>query len=260
MKKISFLLFILSSFFIIVDAQTNTLNQLDGKGQKTGIWKQYYSNGKLKYEGTFKNGKPIGLLKRYYEGGIKKAELFFTGKNEVSYARLYYENGDLAAEGKFVGHIKDSTWNYYSFYNQRLAMVENYRMGKKDGVSISFFDNDSIAEKIYWKNDIKQGKWEQFYPNGETRLKCWHIDGKRDGLFSSYAKDGSYSITGFYKMGKMDGKWTYYLENNEVDLVLEYSDGKMKPNPEYEKRQKEFAKLLDEGTKSLAEPNSMEFR
>jgi antitoxin component YwqK of YwqJK toxin-antitoxin module len=51
-------------------AQDSGVNKLDANGKKTGVWKKYYENGKLWYEGSFKDGKPIGFMKRYYPGGI----------------------------------------------------------------------------------------------------------------------------------------------------------------------------------------------
>ncbi len=258
MKRLVFtFLFLFSG--VLVFSQNPDINQLDEHGLKTGVWKKYYENGNLMYEGMFKSGKPVGLLTRFYEGGVKKAEMTFF-PDGTSYAKLYYENRDLAAEGKYMNKLKDSTWNYYSFFNQRLAMKEQYSSGKKDGYTIKYYDNHEVAEKIRYENDTLHGPWEQFYENGQIRLKCEHLKGRRNGKFESFASDGSLSITGQYKNGIMDGQWVYYKEGNTVDLELIYKDGKMMDNPEYERRQKEFSKLLDESSHSISEPKSIDFR
>ena len=245
---------------VCASGQEGETNRLDGNGQKTGVWKKYYDNGNLMYEGNFENGQPVGMFIRYYEGGIKKAEMDFRSGGKISYARLYYENGDLAAVGKYEGQLKDSIWDYYSFYNRRLALTEGYRMGKKYGFSIKYYDDGKVAEKLEYKDDIMHGTWEQYFENGIPRLICRNVDGKMNGAFVSFNPDSTYSITGTFDMGKMIEKWTYYTENNEIDIVLEYVDGVMIPNPEFEARQKEFSKLLENRTRPMDEPDSVFFR
>ena len=83
MKKSGLLLIVLfwsccscSSIF----AQTNkwksfqvyngdTINCVDQKGMKQGVWKKFYESKKLLGETTFKNNLQVGLSKSYFESG-----------------------------------------------------------------------------------------------------------------------------------------------------------------------------------------------
>ena len=49
--------------------QDSAINQTDAKGLKQGFWKAKFDNGRIKYEGYFKDNHPVGELKRYYEEG-----------------------------------------------------------------------------------------------------------------------------------------------------------------------------------------------
>jgi antitoxin component YwqK of YwqJK toxin-antitoxin module len=40
-----------------------TINQRNKSGKEIGLWKWYYSNGKLHYEGNYKSGNRTGLWK-----------------------------------------------------------------------------------------------------------------------------------------------------------------------------------------------------
>jgi antitoxin component YwqK of YwqJK toxin-antitoxin module len=42
-----------------------TINQKDENGNRTGLWKWYYDNGELWYEGSFFNGNRDGLWKQF---------------------------------------------------------------------------------------------------------------------------------------------------------------------------------------------------
>src|SRR3989304_8614934 len=108
-------LLILITYSLVLSAQNTGINQVDATGKKQGKWIKYYNNGVIKYEGTFINDKPTGLLKRYYSTGVLRAAMNFTGDNE-SKAVLYYENKNIAAEGNYINSKKDSTWVFYSYY------------------------------------------------------------------------------------------------------------------------------------------------
>ncbi len=244
-KKLVFII-VLGGYAFCSYGQDTIFNQLNDAGQKTGYWKKYYDNGKLRYEGCFENDKPVGLMRKFYKGGIPEAVIHFSNDGNSARAELFYENGKIAAKGNYVGNKKDSTWLFYSFYNGRLAIQENYTMGKKNGMSQNFYDNGQVSEKTEWKNGIKDGLWEQYYENGQLRMRSSHKNGERDGEFETYSAAGKPSIQGYYKDGVMNGPWQYFKEDGEPDFTAQYVNGKMLPNKEYEKRQDEFSRKIEE--------------
>ena len=81
------------------------------KGHRNGKGKEYYYNGKLKFEGEYLNGKKNGEGKEYYDNG----KLRFKGEYLNSYKLrgkeyvneiLFYE-GEYLYNKKFDGIIKD---------------------------------------------------------------------------------------------------------------------------------------------------------
>lgn len=235
--------------FMVITSITATgqeagINQYNSAGEKTGLWEIYHDNGKLKSRGTFFEGHPVGEMIRYYPGGIIQSSMKFDSTGRQAFAKLYYENGKTAAEGKYIDQKKDSLWIYYSLYDGRKAMSEYYSSGKKDGPSFKYYPQEKPSEFIEWKNDLKNGKWEQYYENGQIRLTGWYRADTLNGEFISYNPDGSLSISGFYNRGLMDGKWDYFDETGNPDISAEYIMGKMLPNPEVEKRTEEFSKKI----------------
>jgi antitoxin component YwqK of YwqJK toxin-antitoxin module len=272
-KNIIFLVLLISCFSLFTLAQDNNLNQLNDQGQKTGLWKVYYDNGKLQYESNFENGYPVGKMKRYYPGGILKAEMNFSDEGKIAYAKLYYKTGKPAAEGKYINNVRDSTWIFYSFINGRVALKEDYSQGEKDGLSFRYYDDGKIAEKMMWENGKKNGTWEQFYENGNLRLKGNHRNDLREGSFETYSYNGFPSIKGQYKNGVMDGTWKYFqdegaisakvksdnYESNqkkspgELDFEVEYINGKMLPNEEVEKQIDDFSRKVEEAIEKYSD-------
>lgn len=235
-------------------SQTEEFNKPDANGRKHGPWRAFYPNQKLRYEGVFEHGRPIGLMKKYHKNGNISARIFYEKDTVTSRAKLYYESGHKAAEGKFTNRKKDSTWNYYSFYNRRLALKEDWKHGVKHGLEITFYDNGKQAEILEWKNGLKNGKWEQYYENDALRLKSTWVNGKREGKFESYNPDGSPSVFGNYKNDLMEGEWLFYPENSDEPAKLKYSGGKMLSTPDTEKLQKDFSNRMKDILNSSPSP------
>jgi antitoxin component YwqK of YwqJK toxin-antitoxin module len=244
--------------FSVVFAQDTPINQFDKDGKKTGVWETYYESGKVKSHGTFKQGHPVGELLKYYPGGILQASMNFDESGSISYVKMYYEAGFLASEGKYINQLKDSVWNYYSAYDRRKAVSETFIKGKKEGDSYKYYAGGKPSEYLEWKNDLRNGKWEQYYENGQIRLTGNYDADLLNGKYDCFNPDGSPSITGKYNKGEMDSTWTYYSETGEKDLSVEYVDGKMLPNPEMDKRIEEFSKKVKESIGNLDESEIIE--
>ena len=238
-----------------LSGQDTVFNQLNSRGQKTGFWKVYYENGKVRYTGFFENDQPAGEMKKYYPGGILQAHMIYERSGKVSRVKLFYKSGKLSAEGKYIGNVKDSVWNYYSSYDERLALHETYELGMKNGMSFKYYSNGNISEIIEWDNDLEHGRWEQYYENGDIRLKSSYLHGMRNGPFQSFHPGGKPSITGAYNNGYMNGKWTYFDEDGREDFSAEYIDGKMLPNEYYDKRVEEFSKKIRDIAGDIPEPS-----
>jgi len=62
---------------------------------REGVWKLYYANGQLMYEGRFVQGNPEGKHKLYYPNGKLKEERYFSNGLKEKTWKKYDENGNL---------------------------------------------------------------------------------------------------------------------------------------------------------------------
>jgi antitoxin component YwqK of YwqJK toxin-antitoxin module len=61
--------------------------------QELEVKKEYYPNGKIKSEGTYRYGNRHGIYKEYYEGGKLWKEWNFEFGREEGISTWYFENG-----------------------------------------------------------------------------------------------------------------------------------------------------------------------
>jgi len=260
-SRFLFLFFMLYAVIVIpTEAQSDTLfNQVDSRGLKQGYWKKYYPGGNLMYKGFFRDGKPAGELRRYYESGALKGVMVFTGINDACRSVLYYENGKPAARGNYIGTAKDSTWEYYSYYDQSVKSRETYQSGKKNGFAYHYFADGTPSEKTEWKDDRKNGSWERYYANKSVMIKGAYRDEKLNGPFYGYAENGRLSVQGSFLDNLRNNRWIFYKEDGSVDIELTYINGKPLEGDKLTEKQKEILRMIDENQGKYAEPDEADF-
>ena len=121
--------------------EKDTINVMDSDSLKQGVWKEFWGNGDLKNEVSFKNNKKQGLEiswfdeldcvehESYYKDGVLdgpsiyyskkcKKDFFETFKSGVKNGleMTYYSNGNIKAEGNFK---KGSLDGYYRVYDKK---------------------------------------------------------------------------------------------------------------------------------------------
>ncbi len=225
-SAIILILFFFSSFATL--AQTN---QTDQQGRRQGQWMAQYPNGNKRYEGSFSDGKPVGLWKRYHENGKIKAELQHSLQSNRVVAALYDEEGILYAKGIYLGTEKDSTWTYFN--KEVIVGTEEYRNGKREGLSTTLYADGTIARKITYRDDRLSGPWREFFPSGEKKSEIMFEEGVRQGWSIVYYEGGQPQIEGKYLNDLPDGSWKFYAEDGKVQFQLNYQNGELL-NPEME--------------------------
>lgn len=99
--KKSFFLLVLFSIFGVSAQKTN---QFDANNKRTGIWRKYYPNQKIRYEGQFKNGKEIGVFKFYEESNAQYPAILkkYNEKSDTVEVSFYKSKGRLQSKGFFI--------------------------------------------------------------------------------------------------------------------------------------------------------------
>lgn len=240
MKSLIFhLLFVL--LFTGSSAQTyqvfkgDTINRVDAKGKKQGLWRKYYSNDTLFSEGIYKNGKHFGTFNTFHKNGQRQSVLHFRGLSEISDATLYNDSSQLIAKGKYIDRFKDSVWVYYNGSTGKLSAEEYYKKGVKEGEWKIYYPNGSLAESEVYKSGKKNGPSKKFFENGKLRFQGNMINDQLEGKVKLYFSDGKIWQEGIYKSGDKHGLWTIFKNDGTIEKQEEYIDGILK-DPEIPKK------------------------
>ena len=165
-------------------------------GTKNGEGKEYYNDGKLKFDGLFKKGKK-------WEGKG------FTEKGNEDY---------IITKGS--GKVKE----YH--YNNNLMLEGEYLNGEKNGKIREYYDNGKLRLEGEYLNGEKNGKFKDYFDNGKLRLEEEYLNGEKNGKCKQYNDSGVMIFEGDYKNGKKNGKIKEYNYKGGLTFEGEYLNGK----------------------------------
>ena len=159
-----------------------------------GKYTEYYKNGQIKIQGSYKegmrngefktflkNGKSAGFI-IYKDGKIIKSTLVKTMKDNASFSPISYANYDLDTSYSIGG---------VDFPNK---LLKRYRMYDKKGVlngnSISYYEEGNIQSIFPYKNNLIEGLVIRYYENGNIKEEVNYKNNKMNGEAKSYDENG----------------------------------------------------------------------
>jgi antitoxin component YwqK of YwqJK toxin-antitoxin module len=213
---------ILVLFFVQVSFAQ--VNQVDAKGLKQGPWhKNYPGTNVHMYEGNFKDDKPVGTFIYKYQSGKVKAVIDNKPNSNLSAVKLYFENEALMADGFYRNQKKDSVWMNYSERGE-LVSAESYKNDKLNGKKVNYYLNDqleagslNVLSVTFFVDDIREGAFKEFYPNGKMKISGTYVKGLRTGEWVEYYNTGQTMSRVRYKADYLHG-WSYYYDKNGTQL------------------------------------------
>jgi antitoxin component YwqK of YwqJK toxin-antitoxin module len=253
------------------NGKTEETGTYDKEGNKTGVWKVFYSDGTIYSETTFSKGKNDGPLKHYSTAGKLTEDILYKnnilqeyksydytgskiifqnkkdGKNNYDLV-LYHPNGNKRREGKIVDGKNEGIWKDYDL-NGFLDNETPYVAGQKQGKYKDYYESGKIKIEMDYEADETNGYYKEYYKNGELKQEGAYIKDKTDGLWTSYYTNGNKKSELFYKDGELDGWQTYYAVNGKLDyeelIELDY----YKKRVAYDSTGKKYEEInFDKGT------------
>lgn len=224
------------------------INQTDEKGNKQGVWKEFYSDGKVKKEVDFRDNKINGYVKEYdKKGNLINAEKYTFGKKienpkefaSVEMYREYYDDGTLKYEDPYVqGYPVGTHYHYKPVFRCDSTLVprddtsdvyikKQICKNKPLPDSAYIYDNNALVEKGPIDSlRKKQSLWEEYYITGELKGKGKYKNDVKTGEWTYFYPDGKVEQKGKYISGKPDGQWIWYYPNGNIMREENYIKGK----------------------------------
>lgn len=232
-------------------------NYIDINGMRQGPWRVTFPNGTTAYEGYFKNDKPQGRFTRYYSSGKVNSVSHFYAEGDICSVTFYGTAGNIVAQGRYVDRARDSVWHFYKDDGQPQA-IESYRGGKRDGEStLYYFARGGKQEVAYYKDDIKHGPYQKFYPDGTLAQRTRYCEGRICDTLFIYYPNGQVEHSIPYVDDRRSGVMRTYDESGNLRQAIPYKDG-VCLDPEVEVKENEEVRRLERNKGRYLEASQMD--
>lgn len=216
-KNLIFLI-LLSIFLSPVDFFAQEHNQFDENNKRTGVWRKYYNNKRIRYIGQFKDGKEIGTFKFYditsskHPTAIKK----FSENSDSAYVEYFTVNGVLRSKGSMLSKNRVGKWMYF-FPTGKVFSEEYYQKGKLEGEVKNYYKTGVLFEVSQYKDGLRNGLLKRYSDKGVLIESAMNKNGKLNGKSKYFELNGNLKEEGVYKDNKRVGKWEFYIGGVVVD-------------------------------------------
>ena len=157
-----------------------------------GIKENIFSDGEFTFE--LKNGVVDNISKK-----IEKKPNIFVNK-------AFDKDGNLLKIAS-LAKLDEETFLYREFNKDLNLVIETYAIGEKS-IQKAYYSNKKLAYTREGKLDedynlFTNGKYTEYYKNGQMKVQGSYKEGKRDGEFKAFLKNGKSAGSVFYKDGKI---------------------------------------------------------
>lgn len=199
------------------------INRTDNNGMKQGVWKEFYPNGAIKAERSFRDNLQHGYYKEYdIKGNLTLTMLYENGavvksnvedEPDIEIVNRYDQSGKLIYSGPFRNQVPVGVHREYTSDGK----VANAKLYNDNGLLLS----EGIVDDAGRYN----GKWKDYYASGKIFAEGQYTDSRRTGMWKFYNLSGKTEQSGSYNNGRPDGLWTWYYDTGEVLREEEYYQG-----------------------------------
>ena len=196
--------------------------------------REYYPNGKVRREASFRDGKREGVWREFDEDGnviksqtYKKGALVgegivgTDGKRRGEY-KEFYPDSTLRAEGLFIDGLRSGEWKFY-YHDGKVQEVGTYKEGNPDGVWVWYHENGQkqIEEQFY--KGQPNGPYKEYDAKGNLIVSGTYFDGMKNGKWTEQI--GDMRTEGEYRNDKQVGEWTSYYDNGKMAFRGKFNAG-----------------------------------
>lgn len=150
----------------------------DGKGQRHGVWRNYFPGGRLALSRSYWHGKRHGDWKRWNAAGRLVLLESFAHNQRQGPVRRWNDNG-------------------------KLAELTTYHEDRRDGAMARWHPSGVLRLKGAYLADKPNGRWTSWHLSGHVAATGSYVDGEKDGRWTRWDPDGQLACRARYRDGDM---------------------------------------------------------
>lgn len=217
--KLVFIFFSIAFMSIQFSFAQVEINQLDSNGERHGIWRKYYSNKRVRYQGKFNHGKEIGVFKYFSAANSDHPVVIreYNNDNSITEVSFYNLDGLLESKGKMKGKNRVGKWLFFHENGKAVMSEENYIAGKLHGEYKTYYNSGKSTEIAHYKDGLLDSVYRKYSIKGHLYQHFTYKAGKLNGKAVYYSrKTGALTTKGAFKNNIRVGIWENYVDGELI--------------------------------------------
>ena len=159
-----------------------------------GKYTEYYKNGQMKVQGSYKEGKRDGEFKAFLKNGKSAGSVFYKDGKIIksTLVKAMKDNASFSPVTDIYYKLEDShTLRKVDYEN---GLLKTYFIYNKDGIpdgeSVEYYEEGNIESIVHFRNNIVEGLTITYYENGNIDEEVNYKNNKMNGEAKSYDENG----------------------------------------------------------------------
>ncbi|BEO96740.1 toxin-antitoxin system YwqK family antitoxin [Fusobacterium nucleatum] len=155
---------------------------------------EYYKNGQVKVQGSYKEGKRDGEFKAFLKNGKSAGSVIYKDGKIIKSAlvKAMKDNASFSPVTDIYYKLEDShTLRKVDYEN---GLLKTYFIYNKDGIpdgeSVEYYEEGNIESIVHFRNNIVEGLTTTYYENGNIKEEVNYKNDKMNGEAKSYDENG----------------------------------------------------------------------
>ena len=155
---------------------------------------EYYKNGQIKVQGSYKEGKRNGEFKAFLKNGKSAGSVFYKDGKIIksTLVKAMKDNASFSPVTDIYYKLEDShTLRKVDYEN---GLLKTYFIYNKDGIpdgeSVEYYEEGNIESIVHFRNNIVEGLTITYYENGNIDEEVNYKNNKMNGEAKSYDENG----------------------------------------------------------------------
>ena len=189
--------------------------------QKCGTSYEFYPDDSLMFQSNWQFNQKHGEQITYYPNGNKEHVLVYEKDRLVKWMN-YSADGELL----FSDSNNTGSFTYQrKFKNGQASVQMEYKSNVLDGPYKTFDSQGKLKTSGQFVNDLRNGWWVIYHPNGVVEDSTFYSFGLIDGKKTSFNTNGFKTYEYHYKDGYMQNNYTRYTPERRIGRISEYKNG-----------------------------------
>jgi antitoxin component YwqK of YwqJK toxin-antitoxin module len=189
-----------------------------------------------------------------HANGVKKTSIWVYPDGTILKRNEWYNDGIKELEIPYEDSLPHGEFKRWTGFGD-VAMIGNYKKGKKDGKWTVYYQNKKVEAVQFYKDDHPVGDWEGWHHNGEKAFE-WHYDdnGNHIGVWKHFHDNGvlaeenrCHEVNGYVKRFGRNCKITEYFDCDNGNLEGNYKKYYESYGPVDSTKNCEQAQIMEEG-------------